>query len=104
MTSTRTNTWKSTERTLALRLGGVRVPVNGRGETSDIDHPWLAIECKQRKAVPGWLRNAVMQARAGNPDGRKLPVALIHPAGARYDDTLVVMHLTDFEEWFGGTK
>ena len=100
----RTSSWKRDERKLAERLGGERVPVNGRGETSDIDHPWLAIECKRRKQVPDWLMSAMTQARAGNRDGTKLPVVLIHQAGRHYDNAMVVMRLADFEEWFGGSN
>lgn len=99
--SRRTSSWKRDERMLAARIGGQRVPVNGRGESSDIEHPWLAVECKRRKDVPQWLTDAMKQAKLGNVNGDKLPVVLVHQAGKAYDNALVVMALSDFQEWFG---
>jgi hypothetical protein len=57
--------WKSTERALAKRLGGERVPVSGRtrGSSPDIAHLTLAIEVKERQQLPAWLHAAVNQAR-----------------------------------------
>ncbi len=54
-------TWKHTERTLAARLGGQRVPVSGRarGDAPDIAHPRLSLEVKHRKSLPAWLREAI---------------------------------------------
>lgn len=95
-------TWKSIERRVAAVLGAVRVPVTGRarGSAPDASHPWLAIEIKHRKEVPAWLLDAVDQARA-SARGEQLPVAVIHPAGRRITDSLVVIRLGDFADWFG---
>jgi len=92
--------WKAAERAIAQRLGGDRVPVNGRGNTPDIAHPWLAIEVKDRERLPIWLRRALDQAQAGARPGQ-LPVAVLHEAGRRHDDDLVVLRLADFKTWFG---
>lgn len=94
--------WKESERQLAQRVGGRRVPVSGRarGDVPDIDHPWLSIEAKSWGAMPERVVSALRQAEAAATDGR-LPVALIHGNGERYDQALVVMRLGDFMDWFG---
>jgi hypothetical protein len=97
----RTTTWKHAERKLAAYVGGERAPINGRGNAPDIEHPWLSIECKHRQTVPGWIKSALRQAELGNVTGDKLPVALIHEAGSRYEESLVVLKLSDFRAWFG---
>ena len=96
-------TWKKAERKVAELLGGQRIPVSGRGDRPDIEHGWLSIECKLRRRLPQWLLAAVEQAeRAARPG--QLPVAILHQAGARYRDALVVLRLGEFEEWFGGVR
>jgi len=94
--------WKRTERLVATRLGGRRVPITGRqrGDVPDVAHPWLSIECKHRQALPEWLKTAMQQARAAARDGQ-LPVAVLHEAGERHGRDIVCMSLADFEAWFG---
>ena len=94
-----TSTWKHTERAVALALGGKRTGNSGRN-TSDVDHDWLAVEVKHRQELPAWLKDAIAQARR-NTAGDKLPVAVLHEAGQRHDDDLVVMRLADWRDWFG---
>ena len=94
--------WKATERAIAERLGGERVPITGRqrGDVPDVAHDWLSIECKHRQALPAWLKGALAQARAA-ARGSQLPVAVLHEAGSRHDGDLVVLRLSDFVSWFG---
>ncbi len=94
--------WKATERRIAALLGGRRVPVSGRGrgDQPDVAHPWLAIECKDRAALPFWLLDALAQAEA-SATADQLPVAVLHRAGDRHDQALVVLRLADFVDWFG---
>jgi hypothetical protein len=96
--------WKQAERELALVVGGCRVPVSGRarGDVPDIEHRWLSIEAKSWSAMPERVLDALRQAEAANVTGRKLPVALIHGNGERYERALVVLRLGDFMDWFGG--
>lgn len=94
-------TWKKTERTIAKRLGGKRLPINGRGDQPDIVTSWLAIEVKHRTALPSWLKDAVQQAVAGA--GRKLPLVVLHELGRRHAEDIVCLRLKDFEAWFGPT-
>jgi len=94
--------WKRTEREIAARLGGKRVPVMGRarGDVPDVAHPWLAVEVKSRQRLPAWLREALAQAVAAARDGQ-LPIVVLHQCGERHDDDLVVVTLQDFQAWFG---
>ncbi|GIV60031.1 MAG: hypothetical protein KatS3mg043_1120 [Rhodothermaceae bacterium] len=94
--------WKRTERKVAERLGGRRVPVTGRsrGDVPDVDHAWLSIEIKHRSRLPSWIEDALRQAEAAARDGQ-LPVAILHERGRNHDQDLVVLRLRDFEDWFG---
>jgi hypothetical protein len=95
--------WKKTEREVAARLGGQRVPVSGRarGDAPDVKHDWLSVEVKSKHTLPHWLRDALAQARA-SAGVSQLPIAVLHENGARHDGDLVVMSLKDFCDWFGG--
>jgi hypothetical protein len=97
--------WKKTERMIAARLGGRRVPITGRqrGDVPDIAHDVYSIEVKSRKTLPTWLREAVAQAVAAQR-GTQLPVAILHQRGTRHDDDLVVLRLADFEGWCGAAQ
>ena len=90
--------WKSTERHIAAMLGGKRIPILGR-EGPDIQHEVWAPEVKERKRLPGWLREAVTQAVVGAPSG-KLPMVVLHAAGDKYDEALVVVRMRDWLDWF----
>jgi hypothetical protein len=92
--------WKATERAIAHRLGGERLPVNGRGDRPDVQHPVFAVEVKHRRTLPTWLKAAMAQARRGAGAGQ-LPVVVLHEAGSRHADDIVCVRLEDFAEWFG---
>ena len=94
-------TWKHTERAIAARLGGKRLGATGRAG-ADVVNDWLAVEVKHRKRLPAWLRDALDQARTGA--GERLPVVVLHEAGQRHADDLVVLRLADFEDWFGDVR
>ena len=89
-----TRSWKRSESEIAARLGGQRVPITGRNGT-DIAYPRLAIEVKSRTSLPAAWREWMRQARAGAPEGR-LPCVVMHEAGRRHDEDLVLMRLADF--------
>lgn len=94
--------WKRIERAVARRLGGQRQPVTGR-RGPDVRHQWLCIETKTRKKLPLWLTEAIRQAEAVATSDQ-LPVAILHEAGTRLSQALVVMRLADFEAWHGSIK
>jgi hypothetical protein len=89
--------WKACERRVAELLGGKRVPVSGRtrGDSPDIEHPTLSIECKSRKKLPAWIEDAMRQAEASAMYGQ-LPMAVLHQDGRRYTESLVVVRLEGF--------
>src|SRR5712692_7078233 len=97
--------WKRAEREIASRIGGERVPITGRvrGSEPDIRHEWLSVECKQRRRLPDWIRDAMDQAKA-SARGHQLPVAILHEAGTRYSTSLIVLELSDWLEWFGDVQ
>lgn len=96
------STWKNAERKIASIVGGERVPVTGRqrGSAPDIEHPWLSLEVKHRKALPEWLLDAMRQAVASDKGGQ-LPMVVLHQKQMRYEDSVVLLRLSDFVEWFG---
>ena len=94
--------WKRTERKVASKLGGERIPITGRarGSAPDVATSWACVEVKHRKALPQWLLEAVAQACASAQDDQ-LPVVVLHGSGMRHDSDLVVMRLRDFRAWYG---
>lgn len=83
---------------VARALGGERVPVTGRtgqrgAEVPDIEHEAWALEVKHKGTVPAWLLSAMKQAKGSVKDHHLAPVVVVHPAGARIDDSLCVLPL-----------
>lgn len=95
-------TWKNTERAIAKVLGGERVPITGRqrGDVPDIKHDIWSIEVKHRKSLPGWMHNAMAQAKA-SIRGQQTPIVVLHELGARHTEDFVVMRLEDFQLLLG---
>lgn len=97
-------TWKNTERAVASALGGKR---HSRGSdfgasAPDIDfdkESWLCVECKHRKKISKFLVDAIKQAKMYAKESQ-LPIAVIHEKNMRFDNSLVVMTLKDFKDFF----
>lgn len=94
-----TATWKSTERAVARRLGGRRVGPSGTS-TADVVTERLAVECKHRASLPEWLTGAMSQA-VGAAGSGQVPVVVLHEAGQRRDNDLVIVRMKDFQQLFG---
>jgi hypothetical protein len=92
--------WNQAERRIAAILGGRRIPVSGRGDNPDVEHPALSVEVKARASFPAWLEDALKQAEASALDG-KTPVAVLHRDHRPYRDALVVLRLSEFAELVG---
>lgn len=90
---------KAHELSIAKRLGCKRTGATGRN-TSDTTHPLLAVECKSRKDLPGWLKDAISQAVRNALPGQT-PLVILHELGARHDGDVVCMRLADFEDLHG---
>ena len=93
-------TWKKHELRTALALGGKRTGNRGIN-TNDVDHDWLAIECKHRKTLPDWLTDAMRQAEANRDSAEKLAIVVLHQHGQRSANDFVVLRMKDFQEFFG---
>lgn len=94
-------TWKNVERIIAKRLNGKRLGATGQA-TADVVSDWLSVEVKHRKELPGWLKDALSQARRGA--GERLPIVILHESGQRHDNDLVLLSLADFQNWFGAVS
>jgi hypothetical protein len=94
-------TWKAVERAIAAKVGGERVSARSLGQACpDVATAWADIECKHRKRLPQWLKDAMTQAVTNARPG-KLPLVVLHERYPRHDDDLVMLRLADFLEYFG---
>jgi hypothetical protein len=95
--------WKATERATARLLGGVRVPITGRqrGSAPDVEHDHLSIECKHRRVMPQWIKDALDQAVAASDGRQRLPIVVIHEHGKRHLDDVVMVSMRDWISWYG---
>lgn len=93
--------WKAAEREAARALGGARHVREHRFESSgDVDHGFLSVECKSRRTLPKWLRDALAQAQRYHPD--RPPVVVLREKGNR--EALVLARLEDVSAWFGAWR
>jgi hypothetical protein len=97
-----TKTWKTVELKLAKILGGQRRGADFRdkfsgGGKSDIILDGFSIEVKHGKKM-GWslLLHALAQADINKDHEDDIPVAILHPEGMKYEDSLVTLKLSDF--------
>ncbi len=97
-------TWKSVERSIARLFGGRRTGPRGIAVADVADHryqSWLAIEIKHRKKLPQWILDALKQAELAAGE-HKLAMVVLHERRMRYKDSLVVLRLSDWIDWFEG--
>ncbi len=78
-------TWKAFERRVATRTGGERIPVADRRTPLDVKHPYLGIECKYRKTISKFLKDALTQAEEGSKEEGLLPTVVL---GERYNSRM----------------
>lgn len=106
MTKRHTDTWKSVERAIARFWPGARRRGSDfRGEggigKSDIVCPGWSIEVKHGKTITyGLMVHAVEQSETNKPSPNDIPVAVVHKEGQAYKDSLVIMKLSTFAEFF----
>jgi len=100
-------TWKKFERWVGSFLSelgdrAVRIPVTGRtrGDSPDVTSNYLSIECKYRKQIPLWIKDAMDQAVKSNTRGQdnktKVPVVFLKEKGSSFEDTLIIFRAKDF--------
>jgi hypothetical protein len=102
-----TTTWKHAEaKILAFWPNGKRrgayvsdgrqgMPDNGDSLTG-----WSIESKHSRRPTYGLMAEAVSQAEANRIKPDDIPVAVIHKEGERYEDSLVVMRLSEFQKYF----
>ncbi len=92
--------WKRAERRTAAILNGQRVSKHSQGEGgADVLAPGLAVEVKYTsRALPKYLADALLQARAGAKEGR-VPAVVLRQKGKR--GGVVVMDLEAFAAAWG---
>lgn len=86
-------TWKAVERAVARLLGGRRCHF----EQADVDAAGFSVEVKHGQQIPRTLLKWWEQARENARDG-KTPLLVLHPVGAKYEDSLAVIRLDDLVE------
>jgi len=90
---------KENERYLAKRLGGRRLGTMGKVDVEIPGPVGLAVECKERKVMPTFIRNGLNQAMANRINGEnQLPVFHIHALNGDHDEDAMVMRLVDWEK------
>jgi len=90
-TFTMDKNWKAFERRVALRTGGERIPVSDRRTPLDVAHPYLGIECKYRRKLSKFIKEAMQQAIEGSDD--KIPTVVL--GEYRSSEMLAVVRLPD---------
>ena len=99
-----TKTWKHAERKIARMLGLVRVGNTGRNTpdaAADGAHLVAEIKHGRRYRLARWLHDELSKARTKAGPGR-IGVVVIHEPGQAYRDSVLVMRLQDYADWYGG--
>lgn len=90
---------KRTEKVIAERLNGTHRGVLGG---HDVTAGPFAIEVKSRVKFAG--ASFMEQAVRNTPEGKTPLVVVVHIAGNRYDEDLVMMRLQDWQDWYGALE
>lgn len=98
-------TWKAAERAISKWFPGSKRRGADFGDTrggkSDLVYPGYSIEIKHSaRPTIGLMQAAVSQAERNREHASDIPLAVIHPKGHGYGDSLVVMRLSTFSEFF----
>ena len=83
--------WKAFERRVALRTGGERIPVSDRRTPLDVAHPYLGIECKYRRKLSKFIKEAMQQAIEASDN--KIPTVVM--GEYRSSEMLAIVRLPD---------
>ena len=103
-------TWKKVEARICGMLGLIRAPITGRTRGSAADCmskdstkiPFFSVEVKHRESLPDWMLDAMSQAKASMRNDTQLPVVVFHQKGMEFKDSVVMLRLSDFADYFGG--
>lgn len=86
---------KSLERFIAKDLGGRRVGLLGMVDVEAGDY---SIETKERKKMPKFIMDSMLQATK-NKIGGKLPIVILHELNQSHEKDIVVMWYKNFKDW-----
>ena len=93
--------WKATERRIAAKLGGVRIPVTGDRAGADVDAGPFVYQVKSRRGLPSylhdWLSGIREAARKRGPATTGV-VVWREPGAGRDDDDAAIVVLS-FRDW-----
>jgi len=89
-----TKAWKEHERRTARRLSGTRTGNRGTA-TADVEAGAWSVECKSRKELPGWLLDAMAQAKRNAQPGQT-GIVVLHQVGQRSDNDIICIRLADW--------
>lgn len=96
------STWKARERRAAARLGGMRLPVSGRGKDEpDAETPLLCIQSKHGRSRPSYLREWLAGICRVAAERQKVGIVIWSTMRERDDEALVILRLRDFEDLHG---
>jgi|GEM_PF-1584194 len=88
---------RSIQSKIAKRLGGKSVGTIEGQDVAFYDKPW-SIEVKHRKKFVG---NAFMAQAIKNAPKDKTPIVIVHELNQRFNNSLVMIRLKDWELWYG---
>ena len=91
--------WKRHERETAKAFGSTRTGPTGKDNADIIACDGrLLIECKQRKAIPKWLKDAMAQVQGYVTQSEIEPIGIVilHETGQRHSADFVIMQRDDF--------
>ena len=98
------SSWKNFERRIAKVFGGKRRGAyvsDGKSGKSDIIKDGWSIECKLlSRPTFGQMMDACLQAERNAEHHMDIPIAVIKKKNAKDNDSLVVMRLEMFKEFF----
>jgi hypothetical protein len=95
------NTWKAFERSIAVDLGGRRIPVTGIDRADrDIESSLFWVQAKLRKSIPAWLFDWLGGICGVCPEG-KIGILILRTPRMRNAEALVVMRYGDFIDLHG---
>jgi hypothetical protein len=92
-------TWKKIELAICRIFGGQRSGPVGKDGPDCRDTFPFAVQVKHR-SCPKWLVAAMEQSVGDLPSDLWMPVVALHEKGTSIEDTMIIIPLKWFEEWY----
>ncbi len=91
--------WKTIERRIARIFDTERIGTREGGPAPDWENEWTVGEVVCHP-IPEWILKELVQAERKVTERPKLRLLVIHEKGQDLDNSLVVMRLSQFRDWF----